>query len=91
MNIVSRYIIYIRNIRRYSERTARIYEEVLRNFVAYACDGDTSPSDRVSSIGDVQQLIVVVKEIPIFEFSFHHLTSIHASIGTTVVFFHIRL
>lgn len=46
MNIVSRYIIYIRNIRRYSERTAQIYEEVLRNFVAYACDGDTSPSDR---------------------------------------------
>ena len=36
MNIVSRYIIYIRNIRRYSERTAQIYEEVLRNFVAYA-------------------------------------------------------
>ena len=46
MNIVSRYIIYIRNIRRYSERTAQIYGEVLRNFVAYACDGDTSPSDR---------------------------------------------
>ena len=45
MSIVSGYILYIRNIRRYSERTTQIYEHVLQDFVAYACEGDTSPSD----------------------------------------------
>ena len=46
MNVISKYITYVRNIRRYSERTAEIYEHVLRDFVAYACDGDIYPSDR---------------------------------------------
>lgn len=46
MNIVSRYIIYVRDIRRYSPRTVDIYERALRDFAAYACDGDASPSDK---------------------------------------------
>ena len=45
MSIVSKYITYIRNIRRYSERTAQIYAGVLRDFVLFVCDGDVAPSD----------------------------------------------
>ena len=46
MNIVSKYLSYIRNIRRYSQRTVEIYEGVLADFIPFACDGDTEPSDR---------------------------------------------
>ena len=45
MNIVSKYLSYIRNIRRYSQRTVEIYESVLRDFIPVACDGDSDPSD----------------------------------------------
>ena len=46
MDIVSKYLSYVRNIRRYSQRTAEIYECVLKDFVPFACDGDTDPSDK---------------------------------------------
>ena len=46
MQIVSKYITYIRDIRRYSPRTVDIYERALRDFVLNVCDGDISPSDK---------------------------------------------
>ena len=46
MNVVSRYIAYIKDIRRYSPRTVAIYERALRDFVLHACEGDAEPSDK---------------------------------------------
>ena len=50
MDIIGRYISYVRDIRRYSVRTSQIYEDVLRRFVAYASDGceDVKDKDVVS-------------------------------------------
>ena len=45
MDIVSKYISYVKTIRRYSQRTVEIYESVLRDFIPFACDGDADPSD----------------------------------------------
>ena len=47
MVIVFKYLSYIRNIRRYSQRTVEIYEGVLEDFVPFACDGDANPSDKL--------------------------------------------
>ena len=47
MNLVGKYISYVKTIRRYSQRTVEIYESVLASFVPFACDGDTSPSDEL--------------------------------------------
>ena len=47
MNLVGKYISYVKTIRRYSQRTVEIYENVLASFVPFACDGDTSPSDEL--------------------------------------------
>ncbi len=38
MGLVGKYISYIRDIRRYSPRTVRIYEDVLRHFADFACE-----------------------------------------------------
>ena len=46
MDIVSKYISYVKTIRRYSQRTVEIYESVLASFVPFACEGDTEPSDK---------------------------------------------
>lgn len=46
MVIVSKYLSYIKNIRRYSQRTVEIYEGVLRDFVLFATEGDSDPSDK---------------------------------------------
>ena len=46
MEIISKYLSYVRNIRRYSQRTVEIYESVLQDFVPYACEGDTDPEDK---------------------------------------------
>ena len=46
MNIVGKYISYVKTIRRYSQRTVEIYESVLADFIPFACDGDTDPSDQ---------------------------------------------
>ena len=48
MDIVSKYISYVKTIRRYSQRTAEIYDAVLKDFIPFACDGDgdTEPSDK---------------------------------------------
>ncbi len=46
MDIVAKYLIYIKSIRRYSQRTVDIYEGVLCDFVPFVCDGDANPSDR---------------------------------------------
>ena len=45
MTIVEKYIQYVRTIRRYSQRTVEIYESALRDFVIFAAEGDTRPSD----------------------------------------------
>ena len=45
MNIIEKYLLYIRDIRRYSARTVQIYENVLREFVLFASEGDLSPKD----------------------------------------------
>ena len=45
MNLAGKYISYVKTIRRYSQRTVEIYESVLRDFIPFACDGDTDPSD----------------------------------------------
>ena len=47
MNVISRYIAYIRDIRRYSLRTTDVYERALLDFAVYAGEGDASPSDKV--------------------------------------------
>ena len=46
MEIISKYLLYVRNIRRYSQRTVEIYESVLKDFVPFACEGDTDPADK---------------------------------------------
>ena len=46
MEILSKYLSYIENIRRYSQRTVEIYGSVLKEFVPFACDGDADPSDK---------------------------------------------
>ena len=38
MDLISQYISYIRNIRRYSERTSQIYEGVLKDYAAAVCE-----------------------------------------------------
>ena len=45
MSVAEKYIQYVVGVRRYSQRTADIYENVLRTFIPFACDGDTDPSD----------------------------------------------
>ena len=45
MNLAGKYISYVKTIRRYSQRTVEIYESVLRDFIPFACDGDSDPSD----------------------------------------------
>ena len=47
MKIVAGYIVYIRDIRRYSPRTVDIYERALQDFVLHVSDGDASPSDDI--------------------------------------------
>ena len=46
MNLVGKYISYVKTIRRYSQRTVEIYEGVLGDYVPFACEGDTNPSDK---------------------------------------------
>ena len=46
MDIVSKYLSYVKTIRRYSQRTVEIYDAVLKDFIPFACDGDTDPSDK---------------------------------------------
>ena len=38
MDLIDRYISYVRNVRRYSERTAASYEEILRAFANFVQD-----------------------------------------------------
>ena len=45
MDIVSKYLSYVKTIRRYSQRTVEIYEAVLQDFVPFACEGDAKPDD----------------------------------------------
>ena len=44
MSLIHKYIVYIRDIRRYSDRTVQLYEESLYNYTALVLDSDT-PSD----------------------------------------------
>ena len=43
--LIDKYVTYIRDIRRYSVRTVDIYERAVRDFAAFAADGDTVISD----------------------------------------------
>ena len=45
MEIVLKYLSYIRDIRRYSQRTVEINEGVLRSFVLFASEGEEDPGD----------------------------------------------
>ena len=45
MELIRKYVSYVRDIRRYSPRTSQIYEDVLRRYVLYASDGCESVSD----------------------------------------------
>ena len=45
MNLVGKYISYVKTILRYSQRTVEIYESVLADFIPFACDGDVDPLD----------------------------------------------
>ena len=44
MSLIHKYIVYIRDVRRYSDRTVQLYEESLYNYAALVLDSDT-PSD----------------------------------------------
>ena len=46
MEIVSKYLSYVRNIRRYSQRTVEIYEGVLKSFLQHIAEGGDVPSDK---------------------------------------------
>ena len=55
MNLVSAYIAYLRNVRRYSERTVCIYEEALNGYVDVMAEGEVSDEEVVASL-NVSQL-----------------------------------
>ena len=44
---IDKYVDYVRDIRRYSVRTVDIYERAVRDFAAFAGEGDTAVSDEV--------------------------------------------
>ena len=46
MHLIDSYIVYLRNVRRYSERTVCIYKEVLDRYVERVSDGSTDFSDK---------------------------------------------
>ena len=46
MNVVEKYISYIKTIRRYSPRTVDINKDVLRSFVLFASEGEEDPGDK---------------------------------------------
>ena len=52
MSLLDKYIDYIRNIRRYSERTVQIYDAALRDYVSFAHEdpSEVSDDDIVSSM-----------------------------------------
>ena len=57
MNIIDEYIAYVRDVRRYSQRTATIYEGVLNDYFRFASrdgvitsDGEFSKAFNVSEI-----------------------------------------
>ncbi len=47
MQIIDRYIFYIRDVRRYSPRTVEIYGEVLKNYVHVIHESDDVPDDEL--------------------------------------------
>ena len=50
MDLSDKYIVYIRDIRRYSPRTVQIYEAALRDFVSSVHEGTVSDEDLISSM-----------------------------------------
>lgn len=53
MNLIERYIEYVRNVRRYSERTSAIYTDVLLSYVGFVAAGDVdsvSDADLIASM-----------------------------------------
>ena len=45
MSVIDQYLQYVRNIRRYSQRTVEIYEGVLNSFLRHIAQGDETPTD----------------------------------------------
>lgn len=45
VNLLQQYIVYVRDIRRYSSRTVQLYLEVLNSFGLWAADGDAGYGD----------------------------------------------
>ena len=50
MNLIDKYILYIRNVRRYSSRTVALYEGVLNDFASAVCEGDMTDELLVQSL-----------------------------------------
>lgn len=53
MNLIERYIEYVRNVRRYSDRTSAIYTDVLRAYVGFVSAGDASAGD-LEAVSDAE-------------------------------------
>ena len=53
MAILNEYIDYLRYVRRYSSRTAEIYEEVLKGFVRYCVDAEDGSGSAGSGLPEV--------------------------------------
>ena len=45
MSLINKYIVYIRDVRRYSDRTVQLYEESLYDYAALVLGSD-NPSDQ---------------------------------------------
>ena len=66
MEIVYKYLSYVRSIRRYSQRTVEIYDGVLRSFILFANEGDTRPSDE-DIIQSLQTNIIRAYEVSLMD------------------------
>ena len=49
MNLIEKYIAYVRNVRRYSSRTVDSYSAVLTSFYSHVLSGDTMSDQNILS------------------------------------------
>ena len=50
MNLIEKYVFYLRNVRRYSDRTVSLYESALRDYADRTVGEEFSDSDLVSAM-----------------------------------------
>ena len=62
MNIINSYIEYIRNVRRYSERTACIYEQVLMDFASNIKAGDDESLLAALNVAEIRSFEVYMMD-----------------------------